>query len=111
MRIPAHFAHIRQRDTPARLLTPITDVSTRKMTAIYRFRIRDERTADLGCRHLPQWPTRPHSDCYYACPCHAAAFALCGATVSNSTGSPFYRRFYFWFQNVHVSSFCVLVSR
>jgi hypothetical protein len=42
MPIPANFAHIRQRDTSARLLTPITDVSTRKMMAIYRFRVRDD---------------------------------------------------------------------
>ncbi len=41
--IPAVFAHIRQRDTPAGLLTPVSDVPTRKMTAVYRFRVRDER--------------------------------------------------------------------
>src|ERR1019366_6500725 len=49
MPFPAHFAHIRQRDTSARPLTPITDVPTRKRQPIYTFGEQDERPADLGC--------------------------------------------------------------
>src|SRR5664279_1192397 len=65
MPIPAHFAVILERDARTRLLTAIADVSTRKMTAIYRFCVRDERPADLAGRHLAKWPAFPHS--YFSC--------------------------------------------
>ena len=60
MPIPAVFAHIRQRDAPAGLLTPVADVPTRKTTAVYRFRVREE-SPDLAGRHLPQRAADPHS--------------------------------------------------
>src|ERR1019366_7647542 len=60
MPIPAQFAHIRQRDARTRLLTPVADVPTRKMTAVYRSCVRDERP-DLGRRHLTERPAFPHS--------------------------------------------------
>src|SRR5271169_5039397 len=59
MPIPAQFAVILERDTRTMLLTPVADVPTRKMTAIYRFGEWDERPAGPRRRHLLQWPSNP----------------------------------------------------
>jgi len=72
MPFPADFAIILERDAGRRLLTLVADVPTRKTTAIYRFRERDERP-NLGRRHLPQRTAFPHS---YRGP-YAGPFGVC----------------------------------